>query len=249
MWYSTTDSGTVNLLVINKTNTVDSAYWSVQETSSLRFHMESFLYSGPTITIDTFTIVESKHGNHRLYRTGDPNQIYTSVLPFYSSFIDSQSVYRYAIVDTAGIITLYAFLGRDYYFHFKQGVGLTAVHMDDGCTCLTSYYTNHSLLSSVITGIDKLQNDIPLKNSCLNQNYPDPFNPSTTISFTIPTRSSVLLKIYDMLGKEVTSIVSAELPAGTYSRQWNASKMSSGIYFYRLQAGSFTQTKRLVLLK
>jgi hypothetical protein len=57
------------------------------------------------------------------------------------------------------------------------------------------------------------------------------------------------LNIFDLLGREVASIVSEELPAGTYSRQWNAAKMSSGIYFYRLQAGSFTQTKRLVLLK
>jgi hypothetical protein len=74
-------------------------------------------------------------------------------------------------------------------------------------------------------------------------------NPSTTISFSLPSQSFVSLKIYDVLGREVATIVSEELPAGTYSRQWNAGKMSSGVYFYRLQAGSFTQTKRLVLLK
>ena len=83
----------------------------------------------------------------------------------------------------------------------------------------------------------------------LSQNYPNPFNPSTTLSFSLPSRSFVTLNIFDLLGREVASIVSEELPAGTYSRQWNAAKMSSGIYFYRLQAGSFTQTKRLVLLK
>ena len=83
----------------------------------------------------------------------------------------------------------------------------------------------------------------------LYQNYPDPFNPTTTLSFTIPLRSSVSLKVFDILGREVATIISGEMPAGTYSRQWNATKMSSGIYFYRLRAGSFTQTKRLVLLK
>ena len=98
------------------------------------------------------------------------------------------------------------------------------------------------------TSISISNPNIP-KGFSLSQNYPDPFNPTTTISFTIPTRSSVSLKIFDILGREVATIVSQELPAGTYSRQWNAAKMSSGIYFYRLQAGSFTQTKRLVLLK
>ncbi len=83
----------------------------------------------------------------------------------------------------------------------------------------------------------------------LLQNYPNPFNPTTTFSFNLPSRSSVSLKVFDMLGREVTTIVSEELSAGNYTRQWNAIKMSSGIYFYRLQAGSFIETKDFVLLK
>jgi hypothetical protein len=83
----------------------------------------------------------------------------------------------------------------------------------------------------------------------LMQNYPNPFNPSTTISFSLPSKSIVSLKVFDLTGKENATIVSQELSAGTYSRQWNAAHMSSGIYFYRLQAGSFTETKKLVLLK
>lgn len=83
----------------------------------------------------------------------------------------------------------------------------------------------------------------------LQQNYPNPFNPSTTISFSIPSRSFVSLKVFDTLGREVATIVSEEMPAGNYSRQWNAANMSSGVYFYRLQAGSFIETKKLVLLR
>ena len=83
----------------------------------------------------------------------------------------------------------------------------------------------------------------------LNQNYPNPFNPSTTISFSLPTKSFVTLKIFDVMGKEVSDIVSEELLPGNYSQQWDASNMPSGVYFYRLQAGSFTETKRLVLMK
>jgi hypothetical protein len=83
----------------------------------------------------------------------------------------------------------------------------------------------------------------------LNQNYPNPFNPMTTISFILPSKSFVSLKVFDLLGKEVTTIVSEEMPAGNYSRQWNANGMPSGVYFYRLQAGSYTETKKLILLR
>lgn len=83
----------------------------------------------------------------------------------------------------------------------------------------------------------------------LQQNHPNPFNPSTTISFSLPTKLFVSLKIFDALGKEVYDFISEELPTGNYSRQWNASNMPSGIYFYRLQAGTYSETKKLLLLK
>jgi len=89
---------------------------------------------------------------------------------------------------------------------------------------------------------------LPL-NSHLFQNYPNPFNPTTTISFAISSRSFVSLKIFDIMGKEIATIISTEMPAGNYQRQWNATNVSSGIYVYRLQAGSFVETKKLVLLK
>jgi hypothetical protein len=83
----------------------------------------------------------------------------------------------------------------------------------------------------------------------LSQNFPNPFNPSTMISFDLPVKSFVSLKVFDLIGREVASIVSEEMSAGNYTRQWNAANMSSGIYFYRLQAGSFSETKKLVLLR
>src|SRR4030042_1940243 len=68
----------------------------------------------------------------------------------------------------------------------------------------------------------------------LSQNYPNPFNPATTINFTLALPSFVSLKVFDLLGKEVAIIVSEEMKAGAYSRQWNAEHLSSGIYFYCL---------------
>jgi photosystem II stability/assembly factor-like uncharacterized protein len=83
----------------------------------------------------------------------------------------------------------------------------------------------------------------------LEQNYPNPFNPVTNLSFSIPKRSFVSVKVYDLLGREVSTIISEEMSAGIYTKQWNAVGFPSGVYFYRLQAGSYIETKKLVLLK
>jgi photosystem II stability/assembly factor-like uncharacterized protein len=87
------------------------------------------------------------------------------------------------------------------------------------------------------------------KKFALQQNYPNPFNPSTTISFTIPNAAVVSLKVYDVLGREVATLINGRLAAGTHESIFNASKLSSGVYFYKLQAGDFVQTKKMLLVK
>ena len=99
------------------------------------------------------------------------------------------------------------------------------------------------------SNVIEVEVDFTPKEYTLYQNYPNPFNPSTTISFSIPEGSFVTLKIYDMLGREVAILISEELSSGTYSQQWNAVGLAGGIYFYSLQAGSFVETMKLVLLK
>jgi len=83
----------------------------------------------------------------------------------------------------------------------------------------------------------------------LFQNYPNPFNPSTNITFNLPSKSFVSLKVFDLLGREVATLVNQEKPAGTYNITFDAGKLPSGVYFYRLQAGSFIETKKLILLR
>ena len=83
----------------------------------------------------------------------------------------------------------------------------------------------------------------------LTQNYPNPFNPVTNIEYTIPEKTHVTLKIYDMLGKEVETLVDREPDAGTYVTIWNGSRYSSGVYFYRLISGNNIQTKKMILNK
>jgi hypothetical protein len=83
----------------------------------------------------------------------------------------------------------------------------------------------------------------------LNQNYPNPFNPSTLISFSVPVAAPVTLKIYDVLGNEVATLLNSEKPAGVYEIEFNATELTSGIYFYQINAGTFTQTKKMLLIK
>jgi len=83
----------------------------------------------------------------------------------------------------------------------------------------------------------------------LSSNYPNPFNPSTRIKYAISSRQFVSLKVYDILGTEIENLVNEEKSAGSYEINWNAENLPSGVYFYRLQAGSFVQTRKMILLR
>ncbi len=103
-------------------------------------------------------------------------------------------------------------------------------------------------LSSSITSVRDIPGDLPTLTS-LYQNYPNPFNPKTDITFQISGTSHVTLKIYDILGREVATLVNEPKAPGRYEVSWDAGKMASGVYFYRLQAGVFSETKKLILLR
>ncbi|MHB8336561.1 MAG: T9SS type A sorting domain-containing protein [Ignavibacteriaceae bacterium] len=103
-------------------------------------------------------------------------------------------------------------------------------------------------LSEMVTLIKDKRNDLPADFS-LAQNYPNPFNPTTTINYLVPKTSLVTIMVYDILGNEVANLVNEEKPVGNYKVEFKASKLSSGIYFYRMQAGSFVETKKLILMK
>ena len=83
----------------------------------------------------------------------------------------------------------------------------------------------------------------------LAQNYPNPFNPSTRIEYSIPTQSKVVLKVYNVVGQEVATLVNEVLPAGVHSVRFDAANLATGVYMYRLTAGDFTSVKKMLLLK
>ena len=102
----------------------------------------------------------------------------------------------------------------------------------------------------LITSVEQLQRSDNLpKEFRLQQNYPNPFNPSTTIRFAIPQRSDVTLKLYDILGRKVATLVDERLKTGEYNVVFDASALASGVYVYRIQAGEFVRSMKLMLLK
>ncbi len=118
-------------------------------------------------------------------------------------------------------------------FHPKQMVGAGSMTINGG-----------SQIAIQLIGDGQLP-----KAFALNQNYPNPFNPTTNIKFSIPKSGYVEIKIYDVLGKEMGTLVSDPYLAGTYIAGFNASKLASGVYFYRIVCNDYTQTMKMMILK
>ena len=145
--------------------------------------------------------------------------------------------------DTITTEQLYGDIDNDTIFTNKQVDPITGntYTVSLPAFSITSVKIHHQIILSV--------NKEELNNFALNQNYPNPFNPSTIISFQIPAISNVKLKIYDVLGREVTTLVNKEMKAGSYKVDFNSSGLASGIYFYKITAGNFSEIKKMVLLK
>jgi hypothetical protein len=101
---------------------------------------------------------------------------------------------------------------------------------------------------SILVGTQNISSIVPDKFD-LYQNYPNPFNPVTKIKYQVPASEFVKLVIYDILGREIKTLVNNKLEAGVYEYEFDASNLNSGVYFYRLQAGNYTNVKKMMLIK
>jgi hypothetical protein len=112
-------------------------------------------------------------------------------------------------------------------------------------------------LNEITTDVEEIQSDEVPTEYNLYQNYPNPFNPATTIKYSIPIRQlteryeykDVRLVVYDILGREVATLINEKQKPGNYKIEWNAANSSSGIYLYKLSAGDFTYSRKMILLK
>jgi hypothetical protein len=99
-----------------------------------------------------------------------------------------------------------------------------------------------------ITALDEIEDILPLKFK-LSQNYPNPFNPSTKINYSLAEPSHVQLEIYNILGQRVAVLVDEAKNAGSHTHLWNANNIPSGVYFYRIIAGDFEDTRKMILIR
>lgn len=114
--------------------------------------------------------------------------------------------------------------------------------------CIPHFPMMVGTIEATISSITQTSSSFPEVYS-LNQNFPNPFNPSTSIKFDIANTGFVNIKVYDNLGKEVSTLVNENLSAGSYQVNWNAAGLTSGIYFYRLETSDYVATKKMLLVK
>jgi hypothetical protein len=130
-------------------------------------------------------------------------------------------------------------------FHPAEYRALNTMYLLDNYTDMSIY---KDTVVVTLTGVDEQSTNLPT-GFTLCQNYPNPFNPSTTITFDLPRTSRVTLSVYNTLGQTITILVNEQKQPGRYSVQFDGSKFKSGVYFYRLTAGEFMETKKIVILK
>ncbi len=259
------DSGTVSYTVVDSASNSDTIFWSVQRNCSIIRTLQQIgalvVISETTFAVvDTsfFTMWELKRDNHPLVINEQKN--FSSLWPFYTSDCDSTVIYRYQIVDSSTNTSSVKISICDN-FNSRYMIYQLTFATDSGLITNTAAgtlgYHSHSgasIFSQLLTKKVTLQHSSADKSllpagPLLFQNFPNPFNPSTNITFSTPTKTFVTLKIFDVLGREVTTLVNEYLPAGNYSRQWNPKDASSGIYFYTLIAMQHKETKKLILLR
>lgn len=134
-----------------------------------------------------------------------------------------------------------------YMFLTASGASVQFTVGDTSAVSGTVSISSLQWTTPTATSVQRI-NDVP-RTFALRQNYPNPFNPSTTIRFTLPSSQHVTLTVYNLLGEEVATLVDETVNAGESSVQFDASRLSSGVYLYKLQAGTSTQTRRMMLVK
>ena len=165
---------------------------------------------------------------------GNPNQVWAT---------DGGGLYFSSDMGTSW--TIYSDISGPYGYYTKRDI----VFVDDNngwilCGGGRLYHTTNN--AQMTTDI---QDDFPTTNFSLYQNYPNPFNPTTNISFQLAESSFTSLKIYNSLGEEIKTLLNKYISAGTHEIKFNAVNLPSGVYFYKLQAGKFSETKKLLLMK
>ncbi len=269
--WTAVDSGlTVNLVdafAVNGTNlyagtdggaflsTHNGTSWTDVSSGLTNLNVYAFAFSGASLYAGT-------HGGGTFLSTNDGTSWTNLTYDFNGN---NPNVYAFAVSGTnlpAGQASLFAATYGGVFLSTNNGTSWTAVSSglsDASVNALALSGTNLFVgtegsgvwkrpLSQMVTSVNQAPTGLPEK-FALYQNYPNPFNPTTEISYQLSAVSNVTLKIHDILGREVTALVNEKQEPGSYSMTFDGSRLASGLYFYRLVAGNYSATKRLVLMK
>jgi hypothetical protein len=181
-----------------------------------------------------------------------------------SSFVREGSQTQCIGVDTTTILALRTIVkrfhvsyiyGEDYSLAYGLGRIASVTYMDDPCYAVRDEHIRDIVFARIngqergtFVSVAQSGHGLP-KTSELEQNYPNPFNPSTTIRYGLPHNSAVRLTVFNTLGQQVATLVQGEQVAGYHEVRFDGAGLSSGVYFYRLTAGNFVQTRKLILLR
>lgn len=218
----------------------------------------------PNNTVSSLTYMKS---NNNLFAgiSSSVNEVVRSVDNGVSWTLADNGIPKVPVA-TLAVVGTNVFAGNDYGVYLSTDFGANWSDVSSGmtgasyCTFLSPGKTDLFVIykgevwkrpySGMITSVKQTNDEVPSTFE-LSQNYPNPFNPETTINYKLQAASWVSLKVYDVLGGEVATLVAAYQKAGTYNSKFSTqnSKLSSGVYFYTLKAGSFVSTKKMILIK
>lgn len=177
----------------------------------------------------------------------------TTIVEYDYAFIQVHVVY--SNVFDVNRLTYYLYIHKPYeYVSYTDSIGFNALHalewrdMTQVSRYLIGCIIDNKTFGEILTEIKEADIQSP-KEYKLSQNYPNPFNPTTKITYQIPNTGFVTLKVYDILGRELVTLINEEKPAGNYEVTFNGQDLPSGIYFYKLQAGDYSSAKKMILMK
>lgn len=242
-WVDTTKVTSSKVVLDNSDNAIvvgtviDTSFYNLFSYGVIKYDNQGkkqwlHTYDGPLVTNMESDIIVDNSGN--IYVTG-------------SAAVSLQYPYLHN-----PIILKYDPNGNTTWRFRESNLGIaSSLVIDDNRSVYISYITSDSLITAKYNQV--ATNVVNEKQSVttfvLSQNYPNPFNPTTHFQLTIADLRFVSLKIYDILGREVATLVNEAMKPGTYSVEWNASRFASEVYFYRLQAGNFVETKKMLLAR
>jgi len=169
---------------------------------------------------------------------------------------DVTGVYEAPFTEENNRVMITTVPGTSYYhsIYLNSGTGAWAYPANSNDNVSYLFMIRATVSPSGVTGVEDDAIEILPTSYALEQNYPNPFNPTTNIQFVIPEASNVELKVYDIMGREVASLLNEEMSAGSHQVVWNGNnnfgqRAASGIYFYTIKTSNFVQTKKMVLMK